>query len=500
MATLATEHQDVTLARAMAKCADDPLRFVRIAYPWGEPGPLREYAGPDAWQEAFLIDLGNEVKRRGFDGIHAVEPIREAASSGHGIGKSTMAAWLADWILSTRPYSQGTVTSNTFSQLQSKTWAAIQRWTRLCITGHWFHVGADRIMAKAAPESWFCTAQTCREENSEAFAGQHAANSTSWYLFDEASAIPDRIWEVAEGGLTDGEPMIFAWGNPTRSTGKFHRVCFGSERARWKQRIIDSRDSAFTNKALIAQWIADYGEDSDFVRVRVRGLPPKASDLQYIDQERVYNAQRRPAAHMADDPLVVGLDVARGGGDDNVLRFRRGLDAHSIPAIRIPGEEARDSMRVVTVLLDVLAREYGGQKPAVAFVDGTGIGGPIVDRCQQMGFRNVVEVQFGARAPDRHYANMRAFMWSRMRDWLARGSIDSDPQLEQDLTGPGYSHDKQDRLVLESKESMKKRGLDSPDDADALALTFAAPVGPKKEPAHRVRTYDPARMAGSWMS
>jgi hypothetical protein len=87
-----------------------------------------------------------------------------------------------------------------------------------------------------------------------------------------------------------------------------------------------------------------------------------------------------------------------------------------------------------------------------------------------------VEVQFGADSPDPKFKNMRAFMWGKLRDWLARGCIDTAARLEQDLTGPGYSHDRQDRVVLEPKEHMKARGVDSPDDGDALALTFAAQV------------------------
>jgi hypothetical protein len=109
----------------------------------------------------------------------------------------------------------------------------------------------------------------------EAMHRQHAATSSSCYIFDEASAVPDAIWEVAEGGLTDGEPHIFAFGNPTRNSGKFYRITFGNE----SHRSIDSRMAARSNKAQIAEWISDYGMDSDFVRVRVLGLPPAASEL-----------------------------------------------------------------------------------------------------------------------------------------------------------------------------------------------------------------------------
>jgi hypothetical protein len=120
-----------------------------------------------------------------------------------------------------------------------------------------------------------------------AFASQHAADSTSFYIFDEASAIPEKIYDVAMGGLTDGEPMIFPFGNPTRSQGTFHRITFGEERKRWNVRSIDSRNCKFSNKELIKEWEQDRGEDSDFFRVRVKGLPPRASDSQFIDADRV---------------------------------------------------------------------------------------------------------------------------------------------------------------------------------------------------------------------
>lgn len=465
------------LHEAVAEYYDDPLGFVLFAYPWGEPGPLEPHTGPDVWQRAALERIGAEVRARKFDGVTAVPPIRLAVSSGHGIGKSVEVAFIVDWIMSTRPHCQGTVTANTITQLQTKTWAALQRWTKLCKTGHWFEINSDRMYRKGFRESWFCAPQSSKEENSEAFAGQHAADSTSFYVFDEASAIPDPIYEVAEGGLTDGEPMMFLFGNPTRSHGQFHKACFGSMRHRWQPVIVDSRTSRFTNKAQIDEWIQDYGEDSDFVRVRVRGLPPAASDLQFISTALVTGAQKRPVFALPDDPLVAGLDVARGGGDDCVIRFRRGWDARTIPPIRIPGEQARDSMRLVSVAAEALGQAFDGRRITTLFVDGTGIGGPICDRLRQLGHKNVIEVQFGAESPDPKLANMRAYMWSKLKDWLTKGAIDTTARLETDLTGPGYKHDKRDRVVLESKEDMKKRGLDSPDDGDALALTFAMRVG-----------------------
>lgn len=484
---------DQQVAALVASCYHDPLRFVRLCFPWGDPGPLERETGPDVWQAAFLEEIGRQSRERAFDGVTAVSPIRGAVSSGHGVGKTALVAWLICWIMATRPNAQGSVTANTITQLETKTWAALQRWLKLCLPGHWFTINANRMYYTGRKEAWFCGQQSSKEENSEAFAGQHAKDSTSFYIFDEASAIPEEIFQVAEGGLTDGEPMVFLFGNPTRSQGTFHSACFGSARDRWHPVIVDSRDSKLTNKAQIAEWAQDYGEESDFFRVRVLGLPPAASDLQFIDTKTVSAAQRRPLVVLGDDPLVCGLDVARGGNDDCVFRFRRGADARSIPPIRIPGEQARDSMRLVTVAADVLTRTYDGRKVSMLFVDATGIGGPIADRLRQLGHRHVLDVQFGGESPDPKCANMRAFIWRQLRDWLAMGCIPLDPRLEQDLTGPGYTHNKRDQLQLEPKEHMKARGVASPDDGDALALTFAMRVtaGAEKTPA-------PYRPPGAW--
>ena len=180
--------------------------------------------------------------------------------------------------------------------------------------------------------------------------------------------------------------------------------------------------------------------------------------------------------------MIVGVDVARGGKANTVFRLRRGLDARSIPAVRLSGEESRDLIVVVIKLLQIMNTVYGGVKPTVAFVD-SGFGGSIVDRCRQLGHNNVTEVRFGAACPDPvHYANMRAWMWSRVRDFLLHGAIDRDTRLATNLAGPAAKMDRQDRICLESKEEMEKRGLDSPDDGDALALTFAHPVPPIEEP------------------
>ncbi len=480
------------LAQDMGRFFDDPLGFVMYAYPWDADPTLKvvklvepwserygcEY-GPDAWACEFLEEIGDGVRARGFDGTVPVAPQRKTTSSGHGIGKSAITAWLVDWIMSTRPHCKGVVTANTAEQLSSKTWAEIAKWTRRCITGHWFRVstgkGAMRMVHHQHPESWRCDAQTCREENSESFAGLHAASSTPFYIFDEASAVPDEIWNVAEGGMTDGEPMFFAFGNPTRNSGRFFET-FHRLRHRWDNRQIDSRTVQITNKKQIQEWIDDEGEDSDFVKVRVRGVFPSASSLQFISRHLVEAAMTRTPegiGALGKRTAVVGVDVARFGDDQSVIRTRIGRDAATWPALRY---RELDTMQLSARVSEHVQTLQMGGLHVVIFVDGGGVGGGVVDRLRQFGY-TVIEVQFGSRADDdKKYVNKRTEMWARMRDWLEVGCLSQDDQMLSDLTGVEYAFTPKDQIALERKELMKRRGLASPDDADALAVTFAQPV------------------------
>lgn len=202
---------DIDLASEVSRFYDDPVGFCLFAFPWGEPGTaLQEFHGLDEWQQELLTEIGYQVTKRGFDGVNAVDPIQVAVSSGHGIGKSFFTAMVILWIMSTRPHCKGVVTANTGEQLKTKTMSELAKWQSMCITGHWFEMNAMSINHRAYPKTWRCDALTSREEASEGFAGLHAAASSPFFIFDEASAIPEKIWEVAKGGLTDGEAFFLS--------------------------------------------------------------------------------------------------------------------------------------------------------------------------------------------------------------------------------------------------------------------------------------------------
>jgi hypothetical protein len=360
------------------------------------------------------------------------------------------------------------VTANTKTQLETKTWRELAKWHKLMLNAHWFEWTASKFYYKQHPSTWFASAVPWSKERSEAFAGTH--EKYVLLVFDEASAVDDVIWEVASGAMLEPGAFWLAFGNPTRSIGRF-KECFpgGKFAHRWKHTKVDSRDVRRSNKEQIRQWIEDYGEDSDFVRVRVKGIFPRAGSTQFIPEDIVdmaMNAQMVPGS-FDYAPVLIGVDVARYGDDRSTILVRQGRWLRKMR--KFPGI---DTMRLVGHVTEDI-RQFN---PAAVFVDAVGMGAGVVDRLRQLGY-DVIEVN-GAEKPlnEDLYRNLRAEMWDKMRDWLKQAYLPKDDELKADLCGIEYGFDEKNRIQLEKKEDMKGRGLSSPDLADALAMTFAFPV------------------------
>jgi hypothetical protein len=486
-------HEDVeqALVDRLAEFRWDPLGAVLYGFPWGE-GELANFAGPRKWQCEELALLGKHLQNPDT----RFTTYRRAISSGHGPGKTTLAAFIAWWAQSTFLDSMARVTANTERQLTGTTQPEFQRWFRLSINAHWFQVNAQTIKAidSAHEQTWRLDFVPWSIENAQAFAGKHNAGRRMVFLFEEASPIPGEIYKVTNGALTDAgtEKIFFAIGNPTLNTGPFYESVFGAQRGRWTQRVIDSRDVEGCDLEEIKAWLdeCEGDEDADYFRVRARGLFPKGAAGQFIDLDTISKAQVAPLHVIPDDPLVAGVDLAWGGSDDNVIRFRKGNDGRSIRPIKIKGEFTRNPQVMIGKLANVLAESYNNEKVAMLFIDSAGIAGPIAARLRTLGHANVMEVNFGQDSTDPKYAYRRDEMWGKMRQWLLDGgAIDKDPGLAADLAKPMLVGDQKQRVKLESKELMQKRlskmGVESssPDDGDALALTFAMPVALKRKPA-----------------
>ena len=512
-----TRTPDEVLADEMAGFYADPLGYVMFTFPWDTEASIqvvplaegveehltaadREYRdsvrarfpgckyGPDLWACQFLDELGEQIKARGFDGYHPVDPIRFATVSGHEIGKTAAVTWLIKFIMDTRPMAKGSVTAVTDEQLRTKTWAELGKWHHLSLTSHWFRFSSGRgamSMSHVNPAyagTWRCDARTSRKEKSESFAGQHSPTSTSFYIFDEASGVDSKVFEVREGGLSSGEPMVFDFGNGTRNSGAFYDLCEGSlgQKLGVIRRSIDSRMVHVTNKVKIDKDIEAHGFDSDWIRVRWRGIFPDSATTQFIASETVSDAMERPVEPDPSSPVVIGVDVARFGDDSTVIYARHGSDARSFPP------QIYDKLSTVQVTSKVT--DYFnyfaslGRRPAMIFVDETGLGGGVVDQLQALGYP-VTGVNFGSKpSDDKTYRFRGDEMWGRLRDALPRLALpardtETGERLYEDLTQREYSFTiAGEKINLESKTDMKKRGLRSPDIADALVLTYASEV------------------------
>ena len=460
------------LIDALSDLDADPYQFVLDMFPWGEPGALEDETGPDEWQ----VDILKAVR----DGLLSVsQAVKVAVASGHGVGKSALVAWLILWAFTTRADTKGVVTANTETQLKTKTWAELAKWFGLFEARRLFRLTATAIFSrdKDHAQTWRIDQIAWSEKTMEAFAGLHNKGKRIIVVFDEASAIPDLIWETTEGALTDKdtEIMWFVFGNPTRNTGRF-RECFGRFLHRWLTRQVDGRTAKITNKAQIQEWIDDYGEDSDFVRVRVRGVFPRAGSMQFISSDVVELARKREAASDVYDPLIIGVDVARFGDDQTVIKARKGRDGRTFPAIKL---RSLDTMQVAARVF-AYAQEL---RADAVFVDEGGVGGGVVDRLRQMRLPGLIGIDFGSKSDDPiigadggKFAFKVDEIWSKMKAWLKFGAIEDANTLVADLTGREYGYDLRNAIRLETKKEMKKRGLSSPDEADALALTFAYSV------------------------
>jgi hypothetical protein len=482
---------------------DNPLAFVMYTFPWGEAGtPLEHFTGPRKWQRDVLQSIADHIKQN--KGKVDFDTLRQAVSSGRGIGKSALVSWVVIWMLSTRIGSTTIVSANSESQLRSVTWAEITKWLAMSLNSHWFEVSATRLMPakwltelverdlRKGTRYWGVEGRLWSAENPDAYAGVHNFDGVM-VIFDEASGIDDSIWAVTAGFFTENTPNRFwlAFSNPRRNTGYFYE-CFNSKRDFWRTQVVDARTVEGTDKAVYQNIIDEYGPDSSQAHVEVYGQFPNAGDDQFISSLLVDDAMTRAKYKDETAPIIVGVDPARFGADATVIAIRQGRDIVAIKRYR-----GDDTMTVVGHVIDAI-EEY---KPALVVIDEGGLGAGIVDRLKEQRYK-IKGINFGSKSKNPiMYGNKRAEIWGAMREWLKSASIPSDRFLKSDLISPMMKPDSKGTIFLESKKDMKARGLASPDAADAIAVTFAFPVAHREYNSkieRRVVT-DRGMVATSWM-
>lgn len=397
---------------------------------------------------------------------------RTAAPSGHGIGKTFLAACIVLWFLFSFPGAKILTTAPTWFQVENLLWREV----RLILSRSIF---AGMVKASLTgitlADDWFAIGLSTNDPTR--FQGIHAPFVL--IVFDEATGVDGEIWEAAEGVAVGNNDKFLAIGNPTDPTSEFKRKC-DSElwnvvhlSAEEHPNVLEDRD--IVPGAVTKQWIderrSEYGgTDTALYRARVLGRFPEQGDDMLISLADVERAQKR-WLQPHGIPKAVGCDVARFGSDETVE-----IDIFEGGVVDIPRTFRGQN------LMETAGRLKMNEAPKKA-VDDSGLGGGVTDRLKEQ-FVDVLAFIAGERAIDNErFLNRRAETWWMIRDLLKTNEISLPPdnKLAADLTNIKFTYTSKGQIKLESKEEIKKRIGRSPDRGDALAIALAAYFEPEVE-------------------
>jgi len=421
---------------------------------------------PDLFVEDLLGVTPQDWQREVMSAV-AKGQRRCSIRSGHGVGKSSCASWLMIWFLLTRYPVKVVVTAPTASQLFDALFAECKRWIKELPTPikSLLEMKSDRIELGSSPTEAFISARTSRSESPESLAGVHADHVL--LVVDEASGVPESVFEAAYGSMSGKDATTILLGNPTRSSGYFYET-HTRLRDSWWTKQVSCLDSPLVSPDFISEMELKYGIGSNAMKVRVYGEFPTAEDDTLISLHAVEQASKRKVEQPEGTPVVWGLDVARYGDDASVLCIRQGRhlqELHSWKKLSL--------MELAGRVLDLL--HSSDEPPEEILVDSIGLGAGVLDRLRELDIpARGVNVSESPAMADR-YANLRAELWDLTKQWFNEEvQIPNDDSLIADLTAPRYSFNSSGKMIVESKAETKKRLGRSTDFADSLVLTFAS--------------------------
>jgi phage terminase large subunit len=412
-------------------------------------------AKPEEWQRKALYAVRDND--------------RVAIRSGHGIGKTAFLSWLILWWVLTRSPSRIACTANTASQLSDILWAEVAKWHRRMPDGLKELIEVTSAKVELTGQDSFAVARTARRETPEALQGFHSQNML--FLVDEASGVDDIIFEVGEGAMsTEGAKTVMT-GNPTRTSGYFYEA-FNKMKDSFFTMKVASQDSTQVGPKFIDDMIKKYGEDSNIFRVRVLGEWPEADDDVVIPLHLLQSAATRDQVAADTTPVVWGLDVARFGTDKSALCKRKG----NVVTEPIKSWRNKDLMEMCGIILNEYETTTWSDRPVEILIDSIGLGAGVVDRLTELDLPvRGINVAESASMGER-YGRLRDELWFLGKEWFETRecAIPEQDELIDDLSKPRFTFLSNGKLKVEGKDEMKRRGLNSPDLADAFCLTFAS--------------------------
>jgi len=284
--------------------------------------------------------------------------------------------------------------------------------------------------------------------------------------------VPDNVFEVAEGALSTEGAFVVMAANPTRQSGYFfdshHKM-----RAHWAALHWSGEDSPNVSRQYIESMAQKYGRNSPVFKVRVLGDFVDAADG-VISLDLCEAAKAREVACNTAAPIIWGVDVARFGDDSTALAKRQGN--HQLEPVR--EWWGKDTMQTAGIVKAEYDGTPGGSRPRAINVDVIGIGAGVVDRLKEMGLPavgvNVAESESVRDGGELSFNRLRDELWWKGREWLeARDCrLADDDETIAELTTPTYGFTSSGRILIERKDELRKRGVKSPNRADAWLLTF----------------------------
>ena len=424
-------------------------------------------ADPALFVETVLQATPQKWQRKALDAIAKND--RVAIKSGHGVGKTAFESWVVLWWLMTHYPCKVAVTANSAHQLSDVLWTEIDRWARNMPPAFkdLLEFKSDKISLKGATDS-FAVARTSRRENPESLAGFHSPHML--FVVEEASGVPNVIFETASGALSTPGAKIIMCGNPTRSDGYFYDA-FHGDRDKWNCITVSCEEGEYVDPKFIDEMADKYGGDSNVFKVRVLGEFPTQSDDVLLPLHLIEDAVTRDVEAGPTTPVVWGLDVARFGGDRSALAKRQG----NVLIEPIKTWQNKDLMELAGIVLSEYDAVPYSMRPQAIYIDAIGLGAGLADRLRELDMPAVaVSVSETASLKDR-FNRLRDELFWGAREWFeARDChIPDDGTLMAELSGIRYKYLSTGKLKVESKDEMKRRGQRSPDVADAFVLTFS---------------------------
>ncbi len=453
----------------------DPRRFVMEALGLEEKGlkpSKQQEEGLEAVRKLVVAKLKKRYgKRLKKEERELVKKVGISVMSGKGTGKDAMAAWLILWFLTCFNRPVIPCTANTQKQLKEVLWREVYKWLKGSLIEKYITWQSEKIfLTERGGKDWFAVARTVNakatpDEQVETLQGFHEENMM--IIVDEASGIPDPVFRPFETTLTGSLNFVLMIFNPTRSRG-FAIDSHGVNRKEWICLHWDAEESELVSREQIQRLEEKYGRDSNAFRIAVKGLPPITDTDCLIPRNWIEDAVDRDIEVSDDDPLLLGVDVGAGGDKSIILHRQGGVVS------RIVENTSKNTMELVGWVV----REIEDFEADAVFVDVIGLGNGVYNRLRELGYR-VYPVDVGTRARNHDKFNrLRDELWWTVREQFEHGtiSIPDDEELFYELESIKYDEmDSSGRIKIEGKRDLRRRGLSSPNKADALCLTYAFP-------------------------